>query len=318
MPSTTDRLDAADSLFFERELEALKARVWERKYPELSGLTLFPLGTGIPAGAETINWRELDGVGLAKVIAKYADDLPRVDVYGVENHATIRGLGDSYGFSTQDIRAARMANKPLETLKAARAKQAIDQASNRICWFGDVLNGLRGFLQTANANLVAAGVAVAAPFGTAWSGVSGKTPAEILTDLDALAFASWIATNGVERPDTLALPLAAYAYISTTPRSAVSDTTILEFWRKQHPEITTVMPCLELAAVALPPSGLAGPRNVAACFKRDDEHLTHEVPMVFTQLPAQARGLEFVVNCEAREGGVIVYIPLAVSFMELV
>jgi len=65
MPPTQDRLDAADSIFFAQELEKVKARVWERKYPELTGLTLVPLSTEVDAGAETIVWRELDSVGVA-------------------------------------------------------------------------------------------------------------------------------------------------------------------------------------------------------------------------------------------------------------
>ena len=252
------------------------------------------------------------------MIANYADDLPRADVWGAENRSPIRGLGSSYGYSVQDIRAARYANKALESLKASSARRTIEQLQNRLVWFGDIVNGLRGLLGITNANLAAAAAAVAAPFGTAWSAVSGKTPAEILVDMDTLVNAAWIATNGVERPDTLALPQAAYAHIATTARGAVTDTTILEFFRKVHPEITSVVPCVELNAVVAPPSGLAGPRAVGVAFKRDEEHITHEVPLPFTQHSPQQQGLEYVVPCEARDGGVICPIPLAVTYMELI
>ncbi|WP_423056875.1 major capsid family protein [Achromobacter xylosoxidans] len=38
-----------------------------------------------------------------------------------------------------------------------------------------------------------------------------------------------------------------------------------------------------------------------------------ELPMPFNQLAAQARGLELVVPCLARAGGVVVYYPLSMA-----
>jgi hypothetical protein len=311
-------MDAADSAFFARELEQIKARVWERQYPPYSAWDLFPLSTEIDPGAETIVWQEMDRVGVAKVISAYATDLPRVDVYGTENVSQIRTVGDSYGFSNQDIRAARLAGKPLDSRKAQAARQAMDATMNRVAWFGDRKHGLKGVLETANANLVIAATAVAAPNGTAWSSTSGKTPAEILADLHNLYQASRTASNDVERIDTIVLPPDPYGYINTEPRSTTSDTTILEFFRRTHPEVRTVTTAVELTSVpaASLPSGAASAANVAMAYSRSDEKLTHEIPMMFTQHTEQIQGLEHVVPCEGRTGGVIVYRPVSISFME--
>lgn len=318
MPQSQQKMDAADSIFFARELEALKARVWERKYPPFSAFDLFPLSTEIDAGAETIVWQEMDRVGIAKVISAYANDLPRVDVYGSENTSMIRTVGDSYGFSNQDIRAARLAGKPLSSRKATAARQAMDQAMNRIAWFGDRKHGLKGVLETANANLVVAGTAAAAPNGTAWSAASGKTADEILVDLHNLYQASRTASSDVERVDTIVLPPDPLGYINVTPRSATSDTTILEFFRRTHPDVRTITSAVELTSVpaASLPSGGASAANVAMAFNRSEETLTHEIPMMFTQHPEQVVGLEHIIPCEGRTGGVIVYRPVAISFME--
>jgi hypothetical protein len=51
-------------------------------------------------------------------------------------------------------------------------------------------------------------------------------------------------------------------------------------------------------------------------FARNDDTLTHEIPMMFTQHAEQIRGLEHLIPCEGRTGGVIVYRPVAISFME--
>lgn len=321
MPESAARADAQDSLFFERELEHVKAKVWEVDRPPFSAFDLFPLSTEVDEGAEVIVWRELDKVGVAKVIASYATDLPRVDAFAQENISPVRTIGVAYGYSTQDIRAARLAGRPLDSTKAMAARQANDQRVNEVAWRGDRKHGLKGIFQTAGANIVAPVAAVAAPNGTEWNSTSGKTADEILTDLHNLVQAPRTATNDVERPDTLVLPTDEYAYINSTPRSATSDTTILDFFRRTHPEIRSILTAVELndVPVAYRPSGTGSAAvNIGMAFNRSPDKITHEIPMMFRQHAPQLRNLEQVVPCESRTGGVIVYRPLAIAFMEAI
>src|SRR5690606_7886447 len=67
-----------------RQLDYIKARVYERKLPPMAGLSLVPQESDAPEWAETITYRTFDQVGIAKIIANYADDLPRADVKGTE------------------------------------------------------------------------------------------------------------------------------------------------------------------------------------------------------------------------------------------
>src|SRR5690606_26708345 len=68
-----------------RQLDYVKARTYDRKLPPMNGLTLVPQSSDTPEWAETITYRSYDSVGMAKIIANYADDLPRVDVTVKEN-----------------------------------------------------------------------------------------------------------------------------------------------------------------------------------------------------------------------------------------
>ena len=97
--------------------------------------------------------------------------------------------------------------------------------------------------------------------------------------------------------------------MSTTPRSSTSDTTILEFLKANHPEITMWDWLNELNASASF-SGL----DAMVAYRRDPEVLTLEIPSDFEQFAPQEEGLDFVVPCHERMGGVIVYYPLACSF----
>jgi hypothetical protein len=189
---------------------------------------------------------------------------------------------------------------------------------NRIAWEGDPTHGLVGVLHIPNANLVTPAAAAAAPNETGWNATSGKTPDEILEDLGNLIQAVRDNTNGVEEPDTVVLPITEFGYISRVPRSATSDTTILEFFRRVHPQIKTVESAVELALQAgdVAPSGAVGATNVAMAYVRNPDKLTLEIPMPFKMLPVEARGLEFITITEARCGGVLAYKPLSIAFME--
>src|SRR5690606_39298439 len=61
--------DANETLFLQRQLEQVRAKIFETEYPELKGRRLFPLATDIAASAETYVYFVYDMAGQAKVIA---------------------------------------------------------------------------------------------------------------------------------------------------------------------------------------------------------------------------------------------------------
>jgi hypothetical protein len=304
-------LDANESVFFARELESIKARSYDVKYPELKGTMLIPVSTDAGPGAESITYHQFDSVGVAKIIANYADDLPRADVLGKEFTSKVRGIGASYGYNLQEVRAAAMAGKPLQQRRANAARRANDQTVNNIAWFGDATHGLLGLLN--NPNITAA----TAPNGTGgfpqWT---TKTAAEILADLNNTVNGIISLTKGVEVPDTVLLPVEQYTLISTKQNSTASDTTVLQYFLRNQPIINRVEWVNELKDVATPPSGAAGPVDCLVVYKRDPDKLTLEIPQAYEQLPVQERNLEFVVPVHSRCGGVIIYYPLSVSVLE--
>ena len=54
-----------------------------------------------------------------------------------------------------------------------------------------------------------------------------------------------------------------------------------------------------------------GGADVALIYRKDVDAVSLEIPMPFTQYAPQASNLEFVVPCESRTAGVIVYYPLS-------
>ena len=317
-------MDAHESLFFSRQLEHIKATVYEKKYPELKALRLIPVTTETPAGALYVTWRLYDSVGVAKLIANYADDLPRVDVYGKEFHSTIHEIGVAYGYSIKDIKAAQYAGMPLESKKANAARMAIEQTMERLAWFGDTPANVPGFFYNPNVNHILAADAVVSGTDTRWCtalGVPTKTQDEILQDMNAAVNQVWTSTKGIHQANTMLLPLDKYAQINSRARSATSDITILQFFKRNHPEITTIEPvnqCNDLvgeghAAVI---GGAVDSSSIMVVYKRDPDIVELEIPEMFHQLPAEPRNLTFIIDCLASFGGAIWREPLACSITE--
>lgn len=301
-------LDANESAFFARQLEFIKARTYYVLYPEFPATRLFPVSMEAGTGADTITYRQFDNVGLMKLIASYADDLPRSDIFGKEFSAYVRSLGGSYGYSVQEIRAALMAGIPLAQRKANAARQAWEQAVNNIAFFANgaaSFGGMYGLFYNPN---VTSGAVV----NGNWAAAAAD---DIIEDVNTLINGVRTTTKGVEIVDTVIMPITQFSLIASTPRSAVSDTTILEFLRRVHPGVT-FEGINECAALATKPSGGAGPTDVIVAYRRSPDKMTLEIPQAFEQFPPQERNLEYVVPTHGRVAGLVIYYPLSVSIGE--
>lgn len=299
----------AASVFFARELDFVKSQSYDVEYPEFTALSLFPMSSEVDPGAETVTYYSYDKTGLAKIISNYATDLPRADVKGKPTTAIIKSLGDSYGYSIQEMRASRMAGKSLDTRKAESARYQIDHLNNKIAWNGDAETGLKGVLSTDN-DVPLYTVANGAKGTTSWA---DKTEDEILADITGMLKQMATVTKKVEKPDTLALSSDAYIEIQNK-RIEGTATTVLKYIQDNIPDIKQIVSCPELDADSVetnPYAAASDGKAVALLFKNDSRKLSIENPLPFMQYPIQTQGLEVVVPCEARTAGAMIYYPMS-------
>src|SRR5690606_194685 len=127
---TTFNEDA--SVFSARQLDYVRARTYDRKLPPMNGLLLVPQESDAPEWAETITYKSYSAVGMAKIIANYADDLPRADVSGEERSVPVRTIGDSYGYNINELNASIALGAQLPERKATAARRAIEIKLNQI------------------------------------------------------------------------------------------------------------------------------------------------------------------------------------------
>ena len=175
MKSVQHRFDANETLFLARELESIEATLYEYKQKELKYRQLIPVSTSDNPGANSITYRMITKLGMAKIVANYSDDLPRADAITQEYTQTVKSIATSFGYSTQEIRAASMANVPLNSIKADAARRAVHEEESSICWTGNTTYGIVGFLNNTNIPTLAA------PTGT-WS---AATADQIIADISA-------------------------------------------------------------------------------------------------------------------------------------
>jgi len=298
-----ENLDASENAFFSRQLEMTKARTYDRKYPNLRAREFVPLDPELDNAVETIRLRSYTQVGVAKLIASYADDLPRADVQANEATFGVKSIGVSYGYNLQEIRAAQRAGVAIDQKKAAAARRATEVIIDRVLATGDAATGLTGLLNVPNAltyTVPADGTGASA----LWI---NKTPVLIVRDMVGICEYIINQTSEIESPNMLLLPRAQFTLIRTTRFDSNSDKTILDWFRAQYPGVA-VEPWYRMAGAG------AGGLNRMMAYSMTPDHLQGAVPQEFEQLPVQERNLEFVVPCHARVGGVQCYYPLSVAY----
>jgi hypothetical protein len=297
------RMDEA-GLFLERQLEFIRPQVFEVTYADIKYPTLLPVTSEAGPGAQTFTFRIMDSTGEFKLIADAADDLPRADISQVEKSINIRSFGGSFGYTVQELRAAQMANIALEQRRASAVRRAYEEKVEAVAMFGESSVGLAGFFNNATVDVITADKWFT---GTTASG----TAQDMLELLNYGVSAIINASNMKEQPDTILLAYEDYNKISTTRNSDSSDVTVLEYFLRTNPYIRNVEPINQLDA-----DNSVLNTNRMVVYKRDPEKVQLHIPQPLELFPPQQRGLEFIVPAHARVGGVALYYPKSVIYVQ--
>lgn len=320
--STMERFDAAEANVFARELLKVRSRVFEIRQPELKASSFIPKNTEMGPTDEEWTYRVATEYGTVRPTSSYSrQNAPRADVSMVEaTPQRVRPLVNSYGYDIQEARVAARTGNQLPMRKAAAARKAIAFEVNDILTYGRAAAGV------ASLGLPGYGVAmsgIASLSGTltttAGTGALGsnawelKTADEILADMNAMCSAMIVNSKGLEVPNQMILPLSMHEIISHKRMGDGSDVTVLKFFQATHPDVTVSH---WHALEAAPNSEFSGRRTIT--YRKDPEVLEYLLPIEFEQFAPQMDGLETITMCHARVGGVVLYLPKAVNYMDFV
>lgn len=295
------RWDAGESAFLVRELEHVISTVYETVYQEYRARRFIPVDNSVPSGASSYVYKVWDHFGMAKILHSYADDLPLVGRLAKEFPAPIRGIGNGFAWSIQDIRAALFARRNLNNELLLVARRTAEARVDAIAAFGDAAFGLAGFLNHPNVTLTP-------PVTGNWA---TATPLQILQDMNTLATAVSTLSKRTYTADTMLLDETSWDIVTQTPMSVDNTKTIIKTFLENSTNVRNidVWPSLNLADAAG-----TGPRAVA--YARTPEVASLVIPQEFETFPPQAKNLSFFVPCHLRCGGISMKYPIGVAYMD--
>lgn len=302
-------MDAGETTLLARELESKIAENKDVLYQEMRSKEFVPVNTSHPAGTKTIVWRKATKYGRAKILTGYgASDIPSVTRSLTEQTAKVYSVGSKFSYTLQEIKEAAMLNRPLQADLSADSTEYNARLVDQVVWTGDSSRNIAGFLNYPG---VTAGTIPADGTNTTktWS---TKTASLIFRDAGNMYKAVVQTTNGVERPDTLLLPLSVYIDIGNRlvdPANG-SNKTILAALQENMAKmgVTTIE--------GLPELETAGTGSTTRCvmYKRDPRKVQQHLPVVYEQVPPQADGLEIKVIGHTRFAGTTFYYPLSAAY----
>jgi hypothetical protein len=305
MGKLTNRMDKAEAAFFARETEYILTRTFDAKPPENKGLLLVPMAHGLPLGINEITYRRYFEAGESKIIADYAEDYPRVDVFGEEFTAKVYDIGDSFGYSIREIRASMRTGKRLDQRRAMAARKSNERKLNKITLLSSTDCGTFGLLDypgITEATLPADGTGDS----KSWR---NKSADQILRDITDLLNAVIHPTNGAEVPDTLLLPLKTYTHLTTT-RLGDTEVSLFKYIRENFPQLSKIDWLNELSGMG------AGGSNRIFIGKIDADHVENQIVTYFEQLDTEHKGGTYTIPCQSSTAGVIAYYPQAFAFAD--
>lgn len=279
---------------------------------KLDAIQAAPIKAGVNKGAQTFTMRIVSELGMAKIIASDAKELPPVSIGYKKKTVDIHTVGDSYKFTQEELDSCAYAGIPLENDDAIAARRKIDEKVDEIIYVGDEEHGLTGLLNHPNVTVTNA--AAGAAGGTDWS---GKTLDEITKDIQTMLDGVFAATKGPRggstvECDTLKIPRPAYVSLTTRTKGVDSDVTFLKALQDRFaPQGITNFECCNSAVGA----GASG-KDRALLYKKSKENVFTILPVPFRVLPAQHVGLSIVFNCTARTAGCVWRRPTTGIYMD--
>lgn len=297
-------MDVEQTYFLQRELEAVEQRLYREKLRPRKYAQLIPIDFSGPAGAAEIAYYLTSRVGMFKLIANNAKDLPRSDAYTTRNTAKVHQLGGEVGYTTRDLRHSAMSGRPLEAAKIDSAREAYEFKVNELAWLGDAASNMFGLINNPNIAEVQAPLNLG---GTSrlWA---DKTSFEIIDDIATLCSGIRITSKEVHQGDTLILPIAQNELIRKRLMENLATPITIAQYILNNVDAYGIR-----RIVAVPELVGQGPaaEDVAMLYEYSDENMALRLPLALTMNPPERRSLEFIIAMEAECAGVVVRYPLA-------
>ncbi len=294
--------------FYLSQLTNLEQKIYEVEYRDIVYPDFVPVDTSDPEWVDEVTYISYDAVTSGKFIGANASDLPRSDISAAKNIIPVFYGGNAYGYSLDELRKSQQLRIPLDSTKGRMSFRGFQEHAQNVAFYGDSQRGITGFLNNANVPLDNATV-------VDWDAATGQ---QIISEMNGLLRNTWANTANSRLPDTFVLPSERWALISEKRMDSGTDTTVLEYFKKNNlytartNQPLGVMPLLELEN-----AGTGGVERMMTYVKHPDV-LTMRMPMPWRTIAPQPKGLTVEVPAEYKFGGVEYRYPTAAHYRDFV
>lgn len=298
--------------FYISQLANLEPTIYEAKYTNINFAEMIPVNTNVPEWADSWDYMSFDAVTVGKFIGSSADDLPSVSLSANKTPVKIGYAGNSFDYSLDELRKSQQLRIPVDATKGRAAFRGSQEHSQRVAYFGDASRGMEGLFNNSNISLDNSTVN--------WNTATGQ---EIVDDMNSLLISVWINSANTHLPNAIAIDSARYGLISSRRMDSGTDTTILEFFKRNNLYTTTtgrdimVFPRLQLSAAELAKNGVSnGGKDRMMAYELNDENLGMVNPIPWRALAPQTIGLNIKVPCEYKISGTEFRYPFSAAYRD--
>ncbi len=296
--------------FYISQLANLEAKIYEAKYTNINFEEMVPVNTSVPEYVDSWDYISYDAVTLGKFIGSSADDLPSVQASANKTSVPIGYAGNSFDYSLDELRKTQQMRMPIDTIKGRAAFRGSQEHSQRVAYFGDAARNMTGLFNNPN---------IAIDNSTVnWATATGQ---EIVADMNSLLIEVWINSANTHVANAFGLDSARYAQISSQRMDSGTDTTILEFFKKNNLYTTMtgaelrIFPRLQLSASVLAANGVSnGGKDMMMAYELNDDNLGMVNPIPWRPLAPQMKNLTVIVPAEYKISGVEFRYPFSAAY----
>lgn len=301
--------DAQEALaFMVSQLAYTEGQVFERQYTPMQYEQLIPISYEAGEWADSIRYEVYDYAGRGKRSSGKGRDINLVDVAYADKSFPVVNGNIGYDFTTEELRRTAFLRRPISERKMVAAVDGFRRHMNDVGLFGSSVDALTGLFNNA---LVPQGNA---PVG-AWQ-TGPKTPAQILSDINALINLVWTNSAFNDFPTDIVMAPTSFAYIAVTPRSDNSDKTILQYVMENNiAKVQSGKTINFTAGFGLDTAGSGSTKRMMAYVKSDQRVVMH-IPMPLRFLAPQLLGLTVQVPGEYKYSGVEFRYPKSAYYMD--
>ena len=248
--------------FDKRLHEPLYSVTWGRDINLRSGITMAnESSTFLRSNFAAVGTTNVSGMPF---ITSNTTAMPGITIDGEPVTTPIRLLGYKLAWTSVELERSQLTGQPIDKAKFDAMQSMYQMGIDRMVYVGREQDyGL------ANSPLVTVGtVATGTGGGTAWA---GKTPDEILADVNTLITGAWQASGYAVCPEKLLLPPENFAYISTQKVSDAGSVSILTYLEDNSISLRTNGRKLEIVPVKwLSQRGAGNTGRMVAYTNRED------------------------------------------------